>query len=114
MRRQGITRSRQGRSPAGSAPSALASSNALTALEVVDLEERHRIRDSEKRLSARLLLVEDSPKIYAEEELLLTAIGAEAQRAGLQDKPYELAINRMSFKMAAKSPSKFWGTAAFI
>ena len=63
------------RSRTGSAPSDFASRNALTAMEVVDLmEERHRTRDKEKRLYARLPRLEEPPKTYAEMELFLTAI----------------------------------------
>ena len=86
-----------GRSRTGSAPPGFASRNVLTALEVVDLmEERHRVRDKEKRVYARLPRLAESPKTYAEVELFLTAIEEETERAGLPDKLYELAINQMS------------------
>ena len=79
---------------AGSAPPDFASRSALTAVEVMDLmEEQHRVRDKEKLLHARVPRLEDSPKTYAEIELFLTAIEGKAERAGLQDKLYELAIN---------------------
>ena len=48
---------------------------------------------------ARLPRLEESPKTYAEVELFLTA-GEEADRAGLPDKRYELAINQMSITLA--------------
>ena len=55
------------RARAGSVPPGFASRRALTATEVVDLmEERHRARDKEKRLYARLPRLEESPKTYAE------------------------------------------------
>ena len=51
------------RSRTGSAPPGFASRNALTALDVVDLmEERHRARDKEKRLHARLPRLEESQR----------------------------------------------------
>ena len=57
----------------GSAPPGFASRNALPALQVVDLmEERHRIRDKEKRPYARLRRFQDSPKMYADVKLFLT------------------------------------------
>ena len=63
------------RARAGSVPPGFPSGCALTALEVVDLmEERHRARDKEKRLCARLPRLEETPKTYAEVELFLTAI----------------------------------------
>ena len=89
------------RSRTGSVPPGFASRNALTALEVVDLKkERHRVRDKEKRLYACLPRLEDFLKTYADVELFLTAIEQEAERAGLQDKLYELAINQMSITLA--------------
>ena len=89
------------RSRIGSMPPGFAFRNALTALEVMDLmKEQHWVRDEEKRLYARLPRVEDSPKTYAEVEILLTAIEEEAGRAGLQDKLHELAINQMSITLA--------------
>ena len=89
------------RSRTGSAPPGFASRNALTALEVVDLmEERHGARDKEKRLCSRLPRLEESPKTYAEVELFLTAIEEKAERAGLPDRLYELAINQMSIRLA--------------
>ena len=89
------------RSRNGSAPPGFASRDVLTVLEVVDLmEERHRVRDEEKRLYARLLRLEESPKTCAEVELFLTAVEEMAERAGLPDKLYELAINQMSITLA--------------
>ena len=89
------------RSRTGSAPPGFASRNTLTALEVVALmEERHRVRDTDKRLYSRLPRLEDSPKTYAEVELFLAAIEEEAECAGLPDKLYELAINQMSSMLA--------------
>ena len=76
-----------GRNRAGSVSPGFASRNALAALEVVDLmEECHRARDKEKRLSARLPRLEESPKTYAEVELFFAAIEDEANRAELPDK----------------------------
>ena len=70
------------RSRTGSVPPGFAFRNALTALEGVDLmEERHRVRDKEKRLYALLSRVEESPKTYAEVELFLTTIEEEAEGA---------------------------------
>ena len=88
--------------------------NALTALEVIDLmAERYRARDKEKRLYARLPRLEESPKTHAEVELFLTAIEEEAERAGLPDKLYKLAINQMSITLATSyrrlSGTKFSG-----
>ena len=64
------------------------------------MEKRHRARDKEKRLYARLPRHEESPKTYAEVELFLTAIQQEAERADLPDKLYELTINQMSITLA--------------
>ena len=102
------------RSRTGSVPQGFISCNALTALEVVDLvEERHRVRDKGKRLYARLPRLDESPKTYAEVELFLTAKEGEAERAGLQGKLYELAINQLSFTLAMRyrrlSATKFPG-----
>ena len=89
------------RSRTGSAPPDFASRDVLTALEVVDLMEgQYHVWDKEKRLYGRLPQVEESPKTYAEVELFLTAIEEEAERAGLPDKLYELAINQMSISLA--------------
>ena len=101
-------------SRSGSAPPGFASRNVLTALEVVELmEERHRVRDKETRLYARLPRLDESPKTYAEVELSLTAIEEEAELAGLQDKLDELAINQMSTTLATSnrrlSATKFPG-----
>ena len=98
----------------GSAPPGFASRNTLTALEVVELMgERHRARDKEKRFYARLPRLEESPRAYAEMELFLTAIEEEAERAGLPDKLYELAINQLSITLATSyrrlSATKFPG-----
>ena len=49
---------------------------------------------------ARLPRLEESPKTYDEVELFLTAIEEEAERAGLPNKRYELAINQMSIARA--------------
>ena len=89
------------RARAGSAPPGFPSRSALTALEVMDLmEERHRARAKEKRLYAHLPRLEETPKTYAEVELFLTAVEEEAERAGLPDRRYELAINQMSIILA--------------
>lgn len=48
----------------------------------------------------RLPRLEDSLKTYAEVELFLTAIEGEAERGGLQDRLYELAISQMSITLA--------------
>ena len=45
-------------------------------------------------LCARLPRLEETPKTYAEVERFLTAIEEEAERAGLPDRRYELAINQ--------------------
>ena len=88
------------RARAGSAPPGFASRSALTALEVVDLmDERHRAGDKEKRLYARLPRLEETPRTYAEVQLFRTAIEEEAERAGLPDKRYELAVNQMSITL---------------
>ena len=64
----------------GSVPPGFPSRSALTALEVMDLmEERHRARDKEKRLYARVPRLEESPKTYSEVELFLPAIEEEAE-----------------------------------
>ena len=74
------------RSRTGSAPLGFTSRNALMALEVVDLmEERHRTRDNEKRLHARLPRLEGSQT---------------AERACTPDKLHELAINQMIITVA--------------
>ena len=79
------------------------SPSAITALEVVDvMEKRHRVRDKERRLDDRLPRREETPKTYAEVELFLIAIGNEAERAGLPDRRYELAINQMSITLATR------------
>ena len=73
----------------------------MIALEVVDLmEKRHWARDKEKRLYAQLPRLEESPMTYTKMELFLTAIEEKAERAGLPNKPYELAINQMSITLA--------------
>ena len=85
------------RARAGSVPPGFPSRSALTAWEVVGLmEERHRARDKENRLYARLPRLEYTPKTYAEVELFLTAIEEEVERVGLPDRRHELAINQMS------------------
>ena len=63
------------------------------------MEGRHRARDEEQRLYARLPRLEESPKTYAKMELFLTAI-EEAERTGLPDKLYELATNQVSLTLA--------------
>ena len=89
------------RARVGSVPPGFPSRSALTAWELVDLmEERHRVRDKEKRLYARLPRLEETPRTYAEVELFLTAIEKETERAGLPDRRYELAINQMSIILA--------------
>ena len=91
------------RSRTGSAPPGFKSRNTLIAPEVVDLmEERHRTRDKEKRLHARLPQLEESPRTYAEVELFLTAIDEEAGRVCLPDKLHELAINQMRITLATR------------
>ena len=63
------------RARAGSAPPGFPSRSALNAFEVVELvEKRHRVRNKEKPLYARLPRLEETPKTYAEVELFLTAI----------------------------------------
>lgn len=101
----------------GSVPAGVVSPSALIALKVVDLmEERRRIRDKDKRLHARPPRLEDSQKTYAEVQVFLTAIEGEAERVGLQNKLYELAINQMSITLAANyrrlSATKFLGLPA--
>ena len=89
------------RACAGSVPPGFHSRSALTALEVVDLvEERQRARDKEKRPYACLPRLEETPKAYAEVEFFLTAIEEEAERAGLPERRYKLAINQMSIILA--------------
>ena len=67
-------------------PPGLPSRSSLTALDVVDLtEERHRVRDKEKRLYTHLRRLEETPKTYADVELFLKAIEEEAERGGLPD-----------------------------
>ena len=102
------------RSQTGSAPPGFAFRNALTALEVVELmEELHRAQDKEQRLYARRPRFEESRTTYAEVEPLLSAIEKEAERAGLPDKLYELAINQLSITLATRcrrlSATKFPG-----
>ena len=85
----------------GSVPPGCPSRSALTALEVVDLMEKHYwARNREKRLYARLPRLEETPKTSAEVELFLTAIEETAERAGLPDRHNKLAINQMSIILA--------------
>ena len=87
------------RSRTGSAPPNFASRSALIALKVVgQMEVRQRARDKEQRQYAPRR--EEPLKTYAEIELFLTAIEEEAERAGLPDKLYKLAINQMSITLA--------------
>ena len=69
------------------------------------MEERHRARDKEKRLYARLPGLEESPKTYAGVELFFTAIEEEPERAGLPDKLYELCISQMTSTLRHELPS---------
>ena len=64
------------------------------------MEERHRARDKEKRLYARLPRLEETPTIYTEVELFLAAIEKEAERAELPDRRCEPIINQMSITLA--------------
>ena len=64
------------------------------------MEERYRFQDKENRLPAPLSGLEENCKTHAEGELFLVAIEEGAERAGLQDKLYELSICQMSITLA--------------